>query len=89
LKRYLPGPHCGSASGRYKENALTSVGLTTWAVMYSALFRPSVLSRKTCLGKPVAVGVTLWLDVSVIVVVCDADRLGVRAEEAVADLVTD
>lgn len=63
-RRYLPGPHCGSASGKKKENAPTTVVESIREPPSAIAFeRPFVLSINVCTGKPVGVGDCVWLRV--------------------------
>jgi hypothetical protein len=79
-RRYMPGPHTWSDSGKKKENArLVAAEIMREDVALITLKPQFVLSKIACCGKPVALG--LWD--------CDADTDCVPVCEAVWERLCD
>ena len=75
-RRYLPGPHTGSASGKYMDTARNDSGEMSRNEPLATV-PPAVLSRTDCKGKPVTEGLCVTLGVWEGVCVVDALKLSV------------
>ena len=87
---YVPGPHCGSDSGKYSDTAryilLEIVRIAEPLIPFP---RPFVLSMTICRGKPVALAVSVTLGVCDAVREYDGVTLAVRVSVGVTESVED